>query len=152
LKKFFIFIAITILVINASTAFASDSCSTCPSKDVCSDPNGGSCNKEIDAKATNAAPKIQASATTEISIQAGSIAAKIKNGASNTIIKLKGDKAALDSISAVFSGKFISPGHDKSECEITNVASELWIKIKKGSEPDKIDFLKSLGIKIEEPK
>ena len=62
---------------------------------------------------------------------------------------MKGEKALLDKLSADFAARFGIKDKKSADCELVNIASELWIKISAGAEKEKIEYLESAGLKIE---
>lgn len=141
------------LALVSGPALAAESCESCPSKQVCSDSEKSSCasgNGKTDGKtaeAPAASPKTVSDAgTTEVAAAAASVSAIVNRGSASVIIKLKGEKSAIDVITGAFCSRFGIKNGKGADCEVTKVASDVWIKVSNGAEADKLEYLKSLGI------
>jgi|GEM_PF-3922448 len=161
-KVMSLFIAMSLLAFNS--AAIAGSCDSCSSKSVCSEAKAGaSCdgaavstpaaekktvNAEVKDSQASSLNNVNFAKTDAAKLDYSSISANARAGAKNYVIKLKGDKALLDSLSGEFEAKFGLKDKKGSDCEMVYVASELWIKCASGSEKEKVDYLKSCGIKL----
>ncbi len=138
-------------------ALASSSCDGCASKKVCSEAKaGGSCgdspaarteslNFTADGAKTSGATSSAGAVKTEFS----ALAAVSRATAKTVIIKIKGDKKLLEKLAADFSAKFKIENKKNQDCQLIDIASELWVKIAAGGEKEKIEYLESIGLNIE---
>lgn len=152
-------IIITVLSLSFSlTAFASSSCDGCASKKVCSEAKaGGGCGDSpaaqteglnFAAPGTAKTPDAQ-SAAGAIKTEFSNLTAAARATAKTVIIKIKGDKKLLEKLAADFSKKFKIEDKKNQDCQLINIASELWVKIAAGGEKEKIEYLESIGLNIE---
>ena len=161
MKKSLILSIIIVAVLLCSftgIALASSSCDGCASKKVCSEARaGGSCGDSPAAQTEGlnfAAPDgAKASGATSsadaVKTEFSALAAASRATAKTVIIKIKGDKKLLEKLAADFSAKFKIEDKKNQDCQLINIASELWVKIAAGGEKEKIEYLESIGLNIE---
>ncbi len=130
----------------AQEAFASSSCDGCASKKVCSEAKaGGSCGDSPAAQTEG----LNFTAPGAIKTEFSNLTAAARATAKTVIIKIKGDKKLLEKLAADFSKKFKIEDKKNQDCQLINIASELWVKIATGGEKEKIEYLESIGLNIE---
>lgn len=158
MKKVLISIIIVVFVLSSAfvhSAGAASSCDSCASKKVCSEAKaGGACGDSPASSLENvnfgkpeAAKDAQAKAASADGF--ASLRASVTTTPKSAIVKIKGEKALLEKLSADFAARFGIKDKKSADCELVNIASELWIKISAGAEKEKIDYLESAGLKIE---
>jgi hypothetical protein len=142
----------------AGAASASSSCDGCASKKVCSEVKaGGGCDDSPAARTQNlnTAPegaegaKAPAANPGAVKTEFSALTAAARANAKTVIIKIKGDKKLLEKLGAEFSTKFGIDNKKSADCQLINIASELWVKIAAGGEKEKIEYLESIGLNIE---
>jgi hypothetical protein len=159
MKKVLVSIIIVVFVLSAAFvqgAGAASSCDSCASKKVCSEAKAGaacgdspaSSLENVNFGGTEAAKDGQAKAA-PAETGFASLSASVTATPKSAIIKVKGEKALLDKLSTDFAARFGVKDKKSADCELVNIASELWIKISAGAEKEKIDYLESAGLKIE---
>jgi len=144
--------AIALFSIFAITlnAYAASSCDSCASKKVCSEAKaGGACGDSPASSTENINFAKESTTETALTGNYSALTASLRTGAKNTVIKIKGEKSSLDKLSTDFSAKFGLKDKKSADCELAGIASELWVKIVSGKEKEKVEYLESLGIKIE---
>jgi len=157
-KLYFILTILIALTMFQSNSFAADSCSSCPSAQVCETAKSGDSCSSTAPEAAKAQPAAAAAKTGEVTLEAEkqidakSVTATTRRGAKTFIIKLNGKKETLEGISAAFTKKFALSENKGADVELVKVASGLWIKVTNGAEAEKLEYLKSLGINAEEEK
>jgi len=158
MKKVLISIIIVVFVLSSAfvhSAGAASSCDSCASKKVCSEAKaGGACGDSPASSLENvnfgkpeAAKDAQAKAASADGF--ASLRASVTTTPKSAIVKIKGEKALLEKLAADFAARFGIKDKKSADCELVNIASELWIKISAGAEKEKIDYLESAGLKIE---
>lgn len=153
---------LTIVLAFAGAAAAASSCDSCASKTVCSEAKaGGACGDSPASSLDNvnfgnAGPAkaepgktASAAAAPEAGANFSALSASVTVTPKSAIVKIKGEKALLEKLSADFAARFGIKGKKSADCELVNIASELWIKLNAGTEKEKIDYLESVGLIIE---
>jgi len=140
----------------AGAAAASSSCDGCASKKVCSEAKaGGGCGDSpadqtegLNFKAPEG-DKTHAANTGAVKTEFSALTAAARISAKTVIIKIKGDKKLLEKLAADFTAKFGIENKKSADCQLIDIASELWVKIASGGEKEKIEYLESIGLNIE---
>lgn len=154
MKKSLVFvIAIVSVLAITLNAHAASSCDSCTSKKVCSEAKaGGACGDSPASSTENINFAKETTSENALSGNYSALTASLRTGAKNTVIKIKGEKAILDKLSTDISARFGLKDKKSADCELAGIASELWVKIAAGKEKEKVEYLESLGIKIEKNK
>ncbi len=153
MKKTFISSALALAVLSspfAAVNLYASSCDGCASRKVCSEAKaGGSCSdSSTSCSAASQTPVQVSTVKTEFS----SLSASMRPAARTVIVKIKGDKALLNKLSTEISTRFGLKDNKSADCELVSIASELWIKMPAGKGKEKVEYLESLGLKVEKLK
>jgi hypothetical protein len=159
MKKVLISVIIVVFVLSTALvqgAAAASSCDSCASKKVCSEAKAGGACGDSPASSLENVNFGKSETAKDGQVKAASaengfaaLSASVTATPKSAIIKVKGEKALLEKLSADFAARFGIKDKKSADCELVSIASELWIKISAGAEKEKIDYLESAGLKIE---